>query len=249
MAVLESRDKAGTYTGGPRAAARRCANRCEPFPARLQYHGEAAMTWTRSDAFDRGERRKFKTQQALSGSVVNSCSIGPSPSPPGATAAKRGASSPADRAGTPPCRRHTPPTAGRGQLGEPWSASLDSFTPQLLESDTLQSQGGCDVDLGAVPAQRGAGRDDQVLPAEGLLPPGEVVGATRSRYDGSHLRQLRLIRALVEAGGLSLARVRGVLAAIGEESLALHDVLGAAHSAWSRRRRPRARSPGSGLTC
>lgn len=66
---------------------------------------------------------------------------------------------------------------------------------------------------------------------EGLLAPGEAVGATRSRYDESHVRRLRLIRALVESGGLSLARVRGVLAEVDEESAELHDVLGAAHSA------------------
>jgi DNA-binding transcriptional MerR regulator len=66
---------------------------------------------------------------------------------------------------------------------------------------------------------------------EGLLPAGEAVGATRARYDESHVRRLRLIRALVEAGGLSLARVRGVLAEVDEESQELHEVLGAAHGA------------------
>lgn len=66
---------------------------------------------------------------------------------------------------------------------------------------------------------------------EGLLAPGEAVGATRSRYDESHVRRLRLIRALVESGGLSLARVRNVLAEVDEESRDLHDVLGAAHGA------------------
>ncbi len=66
---------------------------------------------------------------------------------------------------------------------------------------------------------------------EGLLPPGEAVGATRSRYDEAHVRRLRLIRALVESGGLSLARVRSVLAEVDEESRELHDVLGAAHGA------------------
>ena len=66
---------------------------------------------------------------------------------------------------------------------------------------------------------------------EGLLAPGEAVGATRSRYDESHVRRLRLIRALVESGGLSLARVRGVLAEVDEESAELHEVLGAAHGA------------------
>ncbi|HET6299464.1 MAG TPA: MerR family transcriptional regulator [Kribbella sp.] len=66
---------------------------------------------------------------------------------------------------------------------------------------------------------------------EGLLPAGESVGATRSRYGEAHVHRLRLIRALVESGGLSLARVRSVLAEVDEESLELHDVLGAAHSA------------------
>jgi len=66
---------------------------------------------------------------------------------------------------------------------------------------------------------------------EGLLAPGESVGATRSRYDESHIRRLRLIRALVESGGLSLARVRSVLAEVDEESHDLHEVLGAAHGA------------------
>ncbi|GAA1638832.1 MerR family transcriptional regulator [Kribbella alba] len=66
---------------------------------------------------------------------------------------------------------------------------------------------------------------------EGLLPAGQAVGATRARYDESHVRRLRLIRALVGAGGLSLARVRGVLAEVDEESSELHEVLGAAHGA------------------
>ncbi|MEV6418016.1 MerR family transcriptional regulator, partial [Kribbella sp. NPDC051718] len=66
---------------------------------------------------------------------------------------------------------------------------------------------------------------------EGLLPAGEAVGATRARYDETHVRRLRLIRALVEAGGLSLARVRNVLAEVDEETRDMHDVLGAAHGA------------------
>jgi DNA-binding transcriptional MerR regulator len=66
---------------------------------------------------------------------------------------------------------------------------------------------------------------------EGLLPPGEAVGATRSRYDETHVRHLRLIRALVEVGGLSLSRVRDVLAEVDEESRELHGLLGAAHGA------------------
>ncbi|MCE5290009.1 MAG: MerR family transcriptional regulator, partial [Nocardiaceae bacterium] len=37
---------------------------------------------------------------------------------------------------------------------------------------------------------------------EGLLHPGEAVGQTRTRYDDSHVRRLRLIRALTDVANL-----------------------------------------------
>lgn len=52
---------------------------------------------------------------------------------------------------------------------------------------------------------------------EGLLHPGEATGATRTRYDGTHVTRLRLIRALVEIAGLSLPRVHEVLAVVAED--------------------------------
>lgn len=67
---------------------------------------------------------------------------------------------------------------------------------------------------------------------EGLLPPGEAVGATRAVYDESHVRRLRLVRALVTIAGLGLDRVREVLAAVDsahEEDAALMRAVGAAH--------------------
>lgn len=63
---------------------------------------------------------------------------------------------------------------------------------------------------------------------EGLLHPGEATGATRATYDESHVRRLRLIRALVDVGGLSLDAVRETLAAVDDEHLTLHDVVGTA---------------------
>lgn len=68
---------------------------------------------------------------------------------------------------------------------------------------------------------------------EGLLPPGEATGATRAHYDESHVRRLRLVRALVEVAGLRLDRVRAVLEAVDDESRPLHSVLGAAHTRLS----------------
>lgn len=66
---------------------------------------------------------------------------------------------------------------------------------------------------------------------EGLVPPGRATGATQAQYDDSHVRRLRLARALVQVGGLSVAAARDVLASIEAADGSLHDVLGAAHSA------------------
>lgn len=63
---------------------------------------------------------------------------------------------------------------------------------------------------------------------EGLLPPGEAVGATRSRYDDTHVRRLRLVRALTEVAGMRLDDVRRVLVAIDDTSLSWHDAMGSA---------------------
>jgi DNA-binding transcriptional MerR regulator len=66
---------------------------------------------------------------------------------------------------------------------------------------------------------------------EGLLPPGELTGATQARYSEEHLARLRLVRALLGPGGLSVARARAVLAAVDDPATSVHEALGAAHSA------------------
>ncbi len=66
---------------------------------------------------------------------------------------------------------------------------------------------------------------------EGLVPPGELTGATRARYDEEHLERLRLVRALLGPGGLSVARARAVLAAVDAPDTSVHAALGAAHRA------------------
>src|SRR5690348_14699260 len=63
---------------------------------------------------------------------------------------------------------------------------------------------------------------------EGLLPPGTAVGATRARYDESHVRRLRLIRALVDVAQLRLDAVRSVLDGI-DRAQSRHDAVGTAH--------------------
>ncbi|WP_328906059.1 MerR family transcriptional regulator [Streptomyces sp. NBC_00234] len=63
---------------------------------------------------------------------------------------------------------------------------------------------------------------------ERLLQPGARVSATQAEYDESHLRRLRLVRALLQVGGLPVATAREVLGHVDDESLGRTIRLGAA---------------------
>jgi DNA-binding transcriptional MerR regulator len=68
---------------------------------------------------------------------------------------------------------------------------------------------------------------------EGLLFPGVASNATRTDYDETHLARLRLIRALIDVGGLSVGAARAVLAAIDDETMPIVDAFGVAQRAVS----------------
>jgi DNA-binding transcriptional MerR regulator len=63
---------------------------------------------------------------------------------------------------------------------------------------------------------------------EGLLPAGTPVSATAASYDATHLERLRLIRALVEGAGLSIAKVRRVTQTLDSPPDTWHNMLGTA---------------------
>ncbi|GAA2252942.1 MerR family transcriptional regulator [Streptomyces atrovirens] len=63
---------------------------------------------------------------------------------------------------------------------------------------------------------------------EGLLPPGRATAATQAEYDETHLRRLRLIRALTGVRGLSVASAKQVLDAMTEHRGDTHELLGIA---------------------
>ncbi|MEV4490313.1 MerR family transcriptional regulator [Micromonospora coxensis] len=65
----------------------------------------------------------------------------------------------------------------------------------------------------------------------GLLPRGTPTAANQARYDARHVRRLRLVRALIEIGRLSVDASRQVCDAIDDADLPLHDVLGVVHRA------------------
>ncbi|MGH3434525.1 MAG: MerR family transcriptional regulator [Thermocrispum sp.] len=65
---------------------------------------------------------------------------------------------------------------------------------------------------------------------EGLLPAGERTGRNQARYGGDHVRRLRLVRGLLDVGGLSLAQVAVVLAAVDSDELGPHKIFGVAQA-------------------
>ena len=67
----------------------------------------------------------------------------------------------------------------------------------------------------------------------GLLHPGAARSTTWSDYDESHLRRLRLVRALTDVAGLTLSEVGGVVRALDDAS-SEHGARGAVHWPLSR---------------
>ena len=66
---------------------------------------------------------------------------------------------------------------------------------------------------------------------EHLLPAGERTSPNQSQYDETHVKRVRLVRALLEVGGLSVARAREVIGAVDSGSLPLSSVFGIAQRA------------------
>jgi DNA-binding transcriptional MerR regulator len=69
---------------------------------------------------------------------------------------------------------------------------------------------------------------------ERLLQEGMRTSATQAQYDESHVARLRLIRALLGPGGLSVAAAHRVVQAIDEPPASVHELLGVAASAVAR---------------
>jgi DNA-binding transcriptional MerR regulator len=65
---------------------------------------------------------------------------------------------------------------------------------------------------------------------EGLLPPGELAGRNQATYGERHLHRLRLIRALREVGGLSIATTGDLLRDLDTVDDP-HRIMGGAHRA------------------
>ena len=69
---------------------------------------------------------------------------------------------------------------------------------------------------------------------EKLLHDGVLTAATQAHYDDSHVRRLKLIRALIGTAGLSVAATRELLQGLENPPEPGHDLLGLAHRAVTR---------------
>ena len=69
---------------------------------------------------------------------------------------------------------------------------------------------------------------------EGLIPKGAATARNQAQYDESHVRRLRLIRALVDIGGLTTQEARTILAVVDDPNASIDQVVGAAHGALAR---------------
>ncbi|MFI9114695.1 MerR family transcriptional regulator [Streptomyces venezuelae] len=61
---------------------------------------------------------------------------------------------------------------------------------------------------------------------EGLLPAGELTSPNQASYGETHVQRLRLIRALLDVGGLSVAAIREVIVALDDPERSVHKLLG-----------------------
>ncbi|MEO7721086.1 MAG: MerR family transcriptional regulator [Pseudolysinimonas sp.] len=68
---------------------------------------------------------------------------------------------------------------------------------------------------------------------EGLLFAGQAENATRTDYDETHVGRLRLIRALIDVGGLSITAARAVIEAIDDDGVPIVHAFGIAQHAVS----------------
>ena len=63
---------------------------------------------------------------------------------------------------------------------------------------------------------------------EGILMPGRATSRTRAEYGDEHAERVRLVRALVDQGGVAIAGVRAILTALDAPPPSQHDLYGVA---------------------
>lgn len=78
---------------------------------------------------------------------------------------------------------------------------------------------------------------------EGLLPPGEKTAPNQVAYGDHHVQRVRLIRALLETGGLSIASAKSVIAALDTDGTPMAETFRVAQHALGAARAPESHVP------
>ena len=68
----------------------------------------------------------------------------------------------------------------------------------------------------------------------GLLPKGTSTSRNQADYGPAHVRRLRLVRALLEVGGFSIAQAQSVLASLDDPTVPIEAVVKSVHGALAR---------------
>lgn len=68
---------------------------------------------------------------------------------------------------------------------------------------------------------------------EGLLHGGTATAVNQAEYDDSHVRRVRLVRALLSLGHLSIADARRVIEAVDDQAMPIHLAFGVAQDAMA----------------
>ncbi|WP_246009703.1 MerR family transcriptional regulator [Actinokineospora cianjurensis] len=89
------------------------------------------------------------------------------------------------------------------------------------------SSGGSDVRIGELSKRTGVAVPTiKYYLREGMLQPGERTSPNQARYDETHIHRLRLVRALIDVGGLPVATVKEVLTSVDSPSDNIEKLLG-----------------------
>ncbi|MFI6295179.1 MerR family transcriptional regulator [Nonomuraea sp. NPDC050790] len=74
---------------------------------------------------------------------------------------------------------------------------------------------------------------------EGLLSPGRPIGRNQAEYGPEHVRRLRLVRALIDYGGLGIADIRDLIARLDDPGVGLYGLAGLAQKSVTEREEAR----------
>lgn len=107
---------------------------------------------------------------------------------------------------------------------------MDSYTIHIVGG---QTSGGAKIEPDRMRIAELSKRSGVPVPTikyylrEGLLPSGALTRPNQATYGPDHLRRLRMIRALIEVGGVSVTAIGNVLAAIDGPELPTFELMGA----------------------